>query len=169
MIYKWGIRGQNRLIEVEKMTTIFYSLPEIISDSFRISCSQQRYQLNTIFAVFNEYFLLPKILWKYIFWILKNSFMGIIFSWFLSIVEPMTSFMMWIMLNGIFSTHNNIPKYDQITTHLYATMSNETESNIPSYSCHIIHVHTVLWYESQSNFLIICHVVLDILPIHLDN
>ena len=36
------------------MTTIFYSLPKIISDSFRISCSQQRYQLNTIFAVFSS-------------------------------------------------------------------------------------------------------------------
>ena len=66
MIYKWGIRGQNRLIEVKKMTTIFYSLPEIISDSFRISCSQQRYQLN---AKFDQYFLLPKTLYKYIFWI----------------------------------------------------------------------------------------------------
>ena len=57
MIYKWGIRGQNRLIEVKKMTTIFYSLPEIIFDSYRISCSQQGYQLKTIFAV-----LLPKTL-----------------------------------------------------------------------------------------------------------
>ena len=65
MIYKWGIRGQNRLIEVKKMTTIFYSLPQIISDSFRISCSQQGYQLNPI----SLYFLLPKTLYKYIFWI----------------------------------------------------------------------------------------------------
>ena len=54
MIYKWGIRGQNRLREVKKMTTIFYSLPEITSDSFRISFSQQRYQVNTIFAVFSS-------------------------------------------------------------------------------------------------------------------
>lgn len=68
MIYKWGIRGQNRLIEVKKMTTIFYSLPEIISDSFRISCSQQRYQLNTIFAVFSS----TKDLIKIYFWIWKK-------------------------------------------------------------------------------------------------
>lgn len=54
MIYKWGIRGQNRLIEVKKMTTIFYSLPQIISDSFRISCSQQGYQLNPISLFFYQ-------------------------------------------------------------------------------------------------------------------
>ena len=68
MIYKWGIRGQNRLIEVKKMTTIFYSLPEIIFDSYRISCSQQGYQLKTIFAVFSS----TKDLIKIYFWIWKK-------------------------------------------------------------------------------------------------
>ena len=34
MIYKWGIRGQNKLIEDQNLTTIFYYRPKIISDSF---------------------------------------------------------------------------------------------------------------------------------------
>ena len=48
MIYKWGIRGQNKLIEDQNLTMIFYYRPKKYVILFRISCSQQRYQLNTI-------------------------------------------------------------------------------------------------------------------------